>query len=366
MNNILLFVESGLGNSALITDQLLALHRQHKDVYAVLGNKSQEVGLIDKIASCEIPYSILDGLSEHNQFVKDAVKLKDIIENERINVVHVQTNWELALVTYVKYFMPCKKRFKIIYTIHAFRNNKPFQSYIARFLITIALWLFSDKVICTCTFLKKKFRLLSYKISLIPLGISDAFFENDYVRHEKDGLHLIFPAQFREGKNQDLIIQAFAKYVESTQDQISTLVLPGSGVMLYKMKKLVGDLGLEKQIIFPGLCTKAQILELYAQSNVAVISSNCETFGQCIVEPFVLGMPILTTRVGVAPDIIKDGINGFYFKNSDELFDKLLKLSADPMLLQKMGATNYDERNLFRWSVVTKQYLESITQMMMK
>ena len=37
--NILFFVESGLGNSALLIDQLIALHKQHKKVCAILSTK---------------------------------------------------------------------------------------------------------------------------------------------------------------------------------------------------------------------------------------------------------------------------------------------------------------------------------------
>lgn len=47
--NILFFVESGLGNSALLIDQLIALHKQHKKVCAILSTKEQEPGLIEKI-----------------------------------------------------------------------------------------------------------------------------------------------------------------------------------------------------------------------------------------------------------------------------------------------------------------------------
>ena len=53
--NILFFVESGHGNSALLTEQLIALHKQHKKVCGILSTKEQESGLIDKLNSLLIP-----------------------------------------------------------------------------------------------------------------------------------------------------------------------------------------------------------------------------------------------------------------------------------------------------------------------
>lgn len=69
-----------------------------------------------------------------------------------------------------------------------------------------------------------------------------------------------------------------------------------------------------RSYFFPGLCSKRQTKELYLQSNIGIVSSNSETFGQSIVEPFVLGRCILTTAVGVAPDIIATGKMGSFLE----------------------------------------------------
>ena len=62
-------------------------------------------------------------------------------------------------------------------------------------------------------YLRKKFKLLSYKIELLPLGVSTSFFSGNYCPLPQNGLQMIFPAQFRHGKNQDIIIRAFAEHI---------------------------------------------------------------------------------------------------------------------------------------------------------
>lgn len=360
--NILFFVESGHGNSALLTEQLIALHKQHKKVCGILSTKEQESGLIDKLNSLLIPNYILPGLAEHQSFKKDAIQLKKIIEEQLIDVVHIQTNWELALIIYVKYILGVCRKFKMVYTIHAYRNNKRYKSYLVRVLLTFFLAFFMDKVICMCTSLKNSFRWLSYKIAMIPLGVDENFFECPYQSLPIDKLRLIYPAQFRVGKNQDIVIRAFAEYRNMTRDMNSILILPGNGELLQKMKDLCKDLGCEQQVLFPGYCSKREILEYYKKSNNAVIASDSETFGLCIAEPFVLGLNIITTRVGVSSDIIRNKEGGFFFKTQEELKLIFLELSKNPLLIQQNGKRNFQMRDKFRWSIITKEYLKIINQ----
>lgn len=214
-----------------------------------------------------------------------------------------------------------------------------------------------------CTSLKNSFHWLSYKISIIPLGIDENFFVGSYQPLLMDSLRLIYPAQFRIGKNQDTVIRAFAEYRNITHDMKSILILPGSGELLQKMKNLCKDLDCDQQVLFPGYCSKKEILTYYRKSNTAVIASSSETFGQCIAEPFVLGLNIITTRVGVALDIIQNKDGGFYFKTQKELTSILLELSKKPILIQKNGERNFRMRDKFRWSIITKEYLKIINQM---
>ena len=67
--NILFFVESGHGNSALLIEQLIALHKQHKEVCAILSTKEQEYGLIEKINSLLIPNYILPFFQSQSFFI---------------------------------------------------------------------------------------------------------------------------------------------------------------------------------------------------------------------------------------------------------------------------------------------------------
>lgn len=363
MKNLLFFASDyKIGLGAMFTDQLCALAKAGVNVLAIAGDTEQEPGLSEIIDKSQIDIIRIVGLDKHENFRGRVNEISDIIVKYNIDVVHVQNNWQLAILGVVKNKLRFKRKIKIVYTIHAFRHNHPFKSKIAQVVIGTALFLLADNVICMTKYLKNKFRLLSYKIKLIPLGVKENYFVDEFSTPPKDHLRLIFPAQFREGKNQDMIIRAFSEFVKQTGDKEAQLILPGNGPLMDKMKNLVKELDLEKQVLFPGFVSKDQIKKMYLDSNVAIVASNSETFGQSIVEPFVLGRCVVSTLVGITPEIIKNGENGYIFKTESDLTEILIKLNKNNSLLTATGKNNFNNRNLFQWSNITEQYIQQLLQ----
>ena len=364
MDKLLFFTSDyKIGQSSLLTDQLVALHEGKVDVIAISGDKEQEKGLQERTKDLGIDVRYINGLDEHANFVRLAKLIANIVRQENIRYVHVQNNWQMMLVVFVKFVLLRRFNLKILYTLHAFRNNSPFKSVIARIMIGTMLVLFATKVICMCTYLKNKFRFLGKKIVVLPLGIDNEYFYSEQPSLPQKGLQMVFPAQFRKGKNQDLIIRAFAKHIRAYDDQVSHLYLPGSGEFYDDMKSLANNLGIAERVSFPGRITKQEILQLYLESNIGVIASSSETFGQSIVEPFVLGRCVISTHVGVADDILKDGENGFFFSTEKDLVNIFGYLYKNPQLIEKSGEINFEKRSMFSWKSVTERYVDMIQKL---
>lgn len=355
----LLFFASdyNIGLSSLLTDQLQAINENTElQVIGIAGEREQVAGLDNRLQKTGISVKRVIGLDEHKDFFRLTNELKNIINEKGIELVHVQNNWQLILVACIKVLSSSFNRIKVIYTIHGYRHNHYFKSIVARFVIGTLLLVFADKIICMSNHVHDKFRLLSYKMAIIYLGVSDSFFEKKVNDINTTQLSLIFPGQFRHGKNQDLIIEAFHEYVRITHDKHAVLCLPGEGELLPYCKMLAQDIGLSNQIIFPGHKNKEDIRKLYEESNIAVVSSNSETFGQSIVEPFVLGRCIFTRKVGVAPDIIEEGVNGYFFKSKEDLINLIITISKDKSQIENIGNNNFTKRDTFAWSSIAAAY----------
>lgn len=349
-----------IGLSSLLTDQLISISESGVDVYAVAGENEQEIGLSQLLRHKNINVRRISGLDTHSDFNRLVLEIYHIVIENNIDIIHVQNNWQLAIVGSVKFKLLFKRKIKIVYTLHGFRNNSPIKSRMAQIIIGSSLLVLADHVICMTEYLRKKFILLSYKINLIPLGVKGDFFTEDFVVPPVDALHLVFPAQFRAGKNQNMIVCAFARYVKTSGDTDSTLTLPGDGKMRADIKELVKKLGISRQVILPGKVSKDEIKRMYLESNIAIVASNSETFGQSIVEPFVIGRCVVSTPVGIAPEIITNGLNGFIFNSEDDLFNVLSQIGQNKSSLMVIGKANYSKRYLFSWSNITNMYIDKL------
>lgn len=64
------------------------------------------------------------------------------------------------------------------------------------------------------------------------------------------------------------------------------------------------------------------------------------TKGKCgfkAIQFMACGVPVVASAVGVNPEIIQDGVNGFLASTEDEWAEKLTRLAEDPSLRQRMG-----------------------------
>lgn len=360
MKKLLFFASDyNIGLSELLLDELIAIHNAKCDYIAIAGDKEQVEGLWDKAKMLKLNLLKIEHLDEHKRYISLVNEVKEICVKYRVNVVHVQNNWQLALISGVRFFPPILKSIKVVYTLHGFRNNHPIKAKLAQVLIGISLAFFATHVQCMSYTLQKKFRLLGNKIIMLPIGINSEYFIPKIKSYtENNSLRIIYPAQFRKGKNQDLIIQAFKKHCENNDDKKSKLILPGDGPLLNKCRDLTIKMGMSEQIIFTGRISREKIKELIIESNLAVIASSSETFGQCIVEPFVLGRTVLSTPVGIATELIKNGVNGFIFHSEEELTCLMDQLYKIPSLLTIIGEYNFYQRNKFRWEIIINRYKE--------
>jgi hypothetical protein len=139
MKKVLFFASDfQIGLSSLLTDELLAFHQAGIEVLAVAGEREQEEGLSERIMIVPTVFRI-NGLDDHHHFRLLANKIAEIIKSSGTTVIHVQNNWQLALVAYAKYIILHNRHLRIIYTLHGFRNNHPLKSVIARLMIGTAL-----------------------------------------------------------------------------------------------------------------------------------------------------------------------------------------------------------------------------------
>ncbi len=95
------------------------------------------------------------------------------------------------------------------------------------------------------------------------------------------------------------------------------LVLIGEGPDRVMYEQLARELNLQN-VRFENFMNRAQLSRYYAASDIFVLPSHSETWGQVINEAMEFALPIVTTQaVGAAADLVCDGENGFVVPPND-------------------------------------------------
>jgi glycosyltransferase involved in cell wall biosynthesis len=329
----------------------------------VSGEKEQIQGLKERLLEHHIQQAVIIGLDDHVSPVKLVRECIKLLKKNFPDIIVLTTNWHLCIFGIAKLFV--YKKPKLVYTIHGFRNHNRVLSPIFQLLISLLLFVFASLVIAPTNWVAKKFTLVKSKLVIIPLGVSKVFF-GKYIKPDFSlPITFVFAANFREGKNHEVLIQTFVRYFQENNPSSVKLCLPGSGDRLQSMQSHVKKLGLENQIIFPGELSANQLCDLYTQCQFAIIPSLSETFGFCISEPLMMGKIVISNKVGIASDIIVSDSNGFLYNGQNQLYELILKVLSMPQeKILKISASAYDTSQYLTWDKVVAEQSEEFIRLL--
>ena len=90
---------------------------------------------------------------------------------------------------------------------------------------------------------------------------------------------------------------------------------------------------------------RAEAAELVARSDVCVVPSRWEeAFCLAAAEPLARGRPLVATRVGAIPELVRDGVTGLLVPPADpaELASAVRRLLDEPELAAALGRAGRD------------------------
>ena len=103
--------------------------------------------------------------------------------------------------------------------------------------------------------------------------------------------------------------------------------------------------------------TAAEMVDFYHSLDVYVCASRDEGTPNPCLEAAACGVPVVTTRVGNMPELIRDGENGFFIERDPvDLAAKLTRLRDEPQLRAAMGRTARATIAAWDWRLLAERY----------
>jgi glycosyltransferase involved in cell wall biosynthesis len=205
-----------------------------------------------------------------------------------------------------------------------------------------------------------EFGIAKEKIHIIPMGIEVERIEKDQSTSEQ--LQILFVGRIARVRRIELLLQAVSQLnipfhltLAGGEEKTSSVTRKG---YLNELKQLTKQLNLESKVTFIGKKTPLELKSLYQSADIFVYPSLYENFGQPLLEAAAHGLPLISTSVGIARDIIIEGETGYQVSGKPAEIKERIESLRDSSLRLQMGRRIQDEvKNRFDWGNIMDQYM---------
>ena len=176
----------------------------------------------------------------------------------------------------------------------------------------------------------------------------------DAAGHEPKIYDLVFAARLVENKGLMRVINAVAEMPGVT------LRVLGDGPLRRDAEAHVRTHGIADRVTFSGWVPDAvDFAKAVASGRVFVMNSTSEGNPRVAVEAMALGLPVLSTKVGIMPDILRDGVNGVFTDGSEtDISAKAMTLLSDHGRIANMGTEARKVMTQFEKKAAIKAYAD--------
>jgi glycosyltransferase involved in cell wall biosynthesis len=143
-------------------------------------------------------------------------------------------------------------------------------------------------------------------IHIIPNLVDTEFFAPPPAPRNTDPFTFLFVGFLTPNKRVDDVLRAFAAGFSSNER--TRLSIVGDGDQRPALEALVAELGIGRQVDFPGILSRAEVRDRYHSANAFVSASEVETFGVVLIEAMSTGLPVIVTRCGGPEEFVTEAV----------------------------------------------------------
>ncbi len=185
----------------------------------------------------------------------------------------------------------------------------------------------------------------------------DFFWREDTCQHRP--IQVLFVGALRHEKSVETLIGAVA--LLQKQGLALHLRIVGDGPQRERLEREASAMLLPNTCYFHGFQTSPRVLhQHYMQADVFVLSSISEGLGRVLLEAMARGVPVVATRVGGIPEIVKHEQNGLLVPPRDvqAMAEAMERLITDASLRRRLIAGGYRTAEQH----TTERFLEKVMQ----
>jgi len=276
-----------------------------------------------------------------------ATKMAEVMTRFELDILHVHYAIPHSISAYLAKKMLSTRVVPFVTTLHGtditlVGNDRSYLP-ITRFGIEQ-----SDSVTAVSEYLKKR-TVQEFQIER-PIDVVPNFVDCDIYGRSSDrnfrrkfaaddeGI-LIHISNFRPVKRVEDVVSIFALV---RRKQKARLLMVGDGPDRPKAEWLARTQGIADDVIFVG--KQNDMSQFLAISDVLLLPSELESFGLVALEAMACEVPVIATRVGGIPEVVRPDVDGFLYGVGDitPMADGCLRILQNPDLRETLGKSARD------------------------
>lgn len=162
-------------------------------------------------------------------------------------------------------------------------------------------------------------------------------------RRKPDNGQILYLGHLYRDKGIFELAEAFARLRRSRPGV--RLVVGGEGQDESRLRHRIHELGLsEEDVLLPGWVESDAKLDLLEHATCLVLPSYHEGLPLVVLEAMTLGVPVIATRVGGVPEVVRDGVDGLLVepRDSEALAHAIAYVLDDPLLAQRLTSAAHE------------------------
>jgi glycosyltransferase involved in cell wall biosynthesis len=220
-----------------------------------------------------------------------------------------------------------------------------------------------DAVFSCSKFLEEKLSKIApgAKSHTVYNGADVEFFDSGRRPHSgpKKILHI---GKYEHKKGQDVLLEAFRQLLSRGLD-VQLTMIGGTGPTTEPVRHEASKIGDRVRMLtdVPHHC----IVQYLRESDLFVLPSRLEPFGIVLIEAGAAGLPVVASRVGGIPELLRHEHNALLVEPGDpsSLAEAMTKLLSDAVLADRLAATWHREAMRFTWEKTADGFLRGLDLM---
>lgn len=177
---------------------------------------------------------------------------------------------------------------------------------------------------------------------------------------DKNNNKIVSVGRLIEQKNQVLLIRAFNEIHKKYP--LCILYIYGEGEERRKLEQLILKHKLNNCVFLPG--TVSDLFEQEKDASMFILTSNYEGMPNALIEAMCIGLPVISTKVSGATDLIKNGKNGILIdiNNETQLIEAISKIYENKSYADNLASNAVKLNDKLELSKIGDKWLKVINR----